>query len=116
VNLYLCNGTTLAGTQAAAKKLDPNFEAVEIPITPKEKTIEALNALLARVVKQPPALPKPGKLDMDAGAVLARLDGGGPIVDQIVKAIHEAKGYALRSFAGAVAVRFQRLSEREKQE
>lgn len=43
---YLCNGDTLAPTQADARKLDPNFEQVDIP-TDKGGLMSYLNNILA---------------------------------------------------------------------
>ncbi len=57
-------------------------------------------------------LPAPVPRDMSAGAVLARMDQPGIDVDGVVEAIAKAKGYALRRYSGAVAVRFEEMSKK----
>lgn len=79
-------------------------EAVEAPPAPAE--VEAPIEAPEEPQALPAAIPRP----MDAGAVLSRLDSPGVDVEGVVEAIAKAKGYALRRYAGAVAVRFQELA------
>lgn len=58
-----------------------------------------------------PIVPERESPPMDAGAVLSRIDSPGVDVEGVVEAIAKAKGYALRRYAGAVAVRFQELGK-----
>jgi len=60
------------------------------------------------VLPQLPEQPRRA-LPMDAGAILSRIDNPG--VEGVVEAIGKAKGYALRRYAGAVAIRFQELEK-----
>lgn len=46
---------------------------------------------------------------MDAAAILSRTDNPGVDVDATVEIIAKAKGYALKRYAGAVAVAFHAL-------
>lgn len=50
-----------------------------------------------------------GPRDMSATATLSRMDNPGVDVDSIVEVIGSSKGYALKRYAGAVAVAFQNL-------
>lgn len=66
-------------------------------------------AIPAAAPPPPPAEPGAPK-SMGAEAVLSRMDNPGTDVDAIVETICKSKGYALKRFAGAVAVAFQSLS------
>jgi len=59
----------------------------------------------------PPPIVPDRERPMDAGAILSRIDSPGVNVEGVVEAIGKAKGYALRRYAGAVAVRFQELEK-----
>jgi hypothetical protein len=71
---YLCNGNELAATQADAKKLDRNFEQVDIP-TDKAGLMSYINRLMsaAEVLGIGPVRGIDGPFDMD--------DAGQPITD-----------------------------------
>jgi hypothetical protein len=47
---------------------------------------------------------------MSASAALARMDNPGIDVDGICETIGKARGYALKRYAGAVAIAFQGLA------
>ena len=49
---------------------------------------------------------------MSACAVLSRIDNPKIPVDDVVETIGTSKGYALRRYAGAVALRFEELSKK----
>lgn len=118
MKLYLAAGQYV-GTQVEARKLEKNFNACDVP-TDKDGLIAHLNALMR--VKQEEAAdlvfttltgettrfagaPRP----MDATAVLSRSDNQGVDVDAIIEIIGKANGYALKRYAGAVAVAFHAL-------
>lgn len=65
----------------------------------------------------PPPAPEPAPrkiTDMSATATLSRMDNPGVDVDGICETIGKAKGWALRRYAGAVAVAFQLLGDSKK--
>lgn len=123
MNLYLANGRYV-GTQAEARKIDRGFRPVTVPVD-KDGLIGYLNALrsassIATAVQRPQAdySPEavernggfPASCDMSATASLSRMNNPSMDVDGIVEAIMTAKDYALKRFAGAVAVAFKNLS------
>jgi hypothetical protein len=63
-----------------------------------------------RVGATVPATPPRPRRDMSAEATLSRVDNPGVDVDAIVETIGKADGYALKRYAGAVALAFREIA------
>lgn len=132
MKLYQTPNGTWAGTEkdwkAALKAEGVNLKSytgrkiVEVP-TDKSGLLEFLSFHNVNVIAprepgkstaqlpapKPPAAPS-APLPMDATSTLSRMQNPGVNVDSIVETIGSSKGYALKRYAGAVAVAFQSLS------
>lgn len=112
MNLYLANGRYV-GTQAEARKLDRNFRPIIVPVD-KDGLIAYLNGLAPPTPSPAASPPSSGRApirSMGATAVLSRSDNPDLDVDSIVETICNSGGYALKRFAGAVAVAFQNIAK-----
>lgn len=117
MKLYFAAGTYV-GTQteakAMAKRKGGDWRLVEVP-TDKDGLLAFLNVMdstaeLATALRGLPAAnAAPIVRAMDATAILSRSDNPGTDVDAIIETIGKAKGYALKRYAGAVAVAFHAL-------
>jgi len=116
MNLYwLKTERKFVRTQAEAKAAGQEWELKEIPTTTKEGTIAFLNDFIKEQEGSKPdvevIVAKPPR-DFSATATLSRVDNPGVDVDAICETIGRSKGYALKRYAGAVAVAFQILEKK----
>ena len=98
------------------------FEKLDIP-TDTQGLMGYLNTITARKPSEPniqviPVLPPPTPepapapaRSMEAEAVLSRMDQLDVNVDAVVDAIDRARGFTLKRYAGAVALRFETLAK-----
>lgn len=120
MRLYRTPAGKWAGTQEDARGLakaeGATWALVEVPVD-KPGLLAFLNdhhvgaAPIAAHRSEPRgSAPTDGQHDMSATATLARMDNPGIDVDGICETIGKARGYALKRYASAVAVAFQRLA------